>query len=80
MSVPFSIITGKGSTREYVINSNNIYPVSSYTGVPVTLSVSLSSLPPSSNKDFIVFAVNDKPTLSKEYEEKLFGNTRKQEN
>jgi hypothetical protein len=27
-----------------------------------------------------VFAVNDKPTLSKEYEEKLFGNTRKQEN
>ena len=59
MSVPFSIITGKGSTREYVVSSNNVYPVSSYTGMPVTLSVSLSSLPLSADKDFIVFAVND---------------------
>ena len=63
MSVPFSIITGKGNTREYVINSNNIYPVSSYTGVPVTLSVALSSLSPTTNKDFIVFAINDKFVL-----------------
>ena len=63
MSVSFSIITGKGNTREYVVNSNSVYPVSSYTGVPVTLSVSLSSLPLSANKDFIVFAVNDKFVL-----------------
>ena len=63
MSVSFSIITGKGNTREYVVNSNNVYPVSSYTGMPVTLSVSLSSLPLSANKDFIVFAVNDKFVL-----------------
>jgi len=63
MSVSFSIITGKGNTREYVVNSNNVFPVSSYTGTPVTLSVSLSSLPLSANKDFIVFAVNDKFVL-----------------
>ena len=63
MSVPFSIITGKGSTREYVVNSNSVYPVSSYTGVPVTLSVSLSSLPLSANKDLIIFAINDKFVL-----------------
>lgn len=63
MSVPFSIITGLGNTREYVVDSNNVFPVSSYTGVPVTLSVSLSSLPLSANKDFIVFAINDKFVL-----------------
>ena len=63
MSVSFSIITGKGNTREYVVNSNDVFPVSSYTGTPVTLSVSLSSLPLSANKDFIVFAVNDKFVL-----------------
>lgn len=63
MSVPFSIFTGKGNTREYVVNSNSVYPVSSYTGMPVTLSVSLSSLPLSANRDFIVFAVNDKFVL-----------------
>lgn len=59
MSVPFSIITGKGTTREYVVNSNSIYPISSYTGVPVTLQVSLSSLPLSANRDFVIFAIND---------------------
>jgi len=64
MSVNYSIITGKGTTREYVVNSNSVYPVSSYTGVPVTLSVSLSSLPLSANKDFIVFAINDKFVLT----------------
>lgn len=59
MSVPFSIITGKGNTREYVVNSNSVFPVSSYTGMPVTLSVYLSSLPLSANEDFIVFVIND---------------------
>ena len=63
MSVPFSIFTGSISNREYVIDSNNVFPVSSYTGVPVTLNVSVSSLPLSANKDFIVFAVNDKFVL-----------------
>jgi len=59
MSVPFSIITGKGTTREYVVNSNSIYPISSYTGVPVTLQVALTSLPLSTNKDFVIFSIND---------------------
>jgi len=63
MSVTYSITTGKGNTREYVVNSNSVYPVSSYTGVPVTLSVTLSSLPLSADKDFIVFAINDQFVL-----------------
>lgn len=67
MSVPFSIITGKGSTREYVVNSNSIYPISSYTGVPVSLQVSLSSLPSSANKDFIIFAINDNFLIKQNY-------------
>ena len=59
MSVPFTITTGSGTTRDYDIDSNIVYPVSSFTGMPVTLSVSLSELPLSADKDFIVFTIND---------------------
>ena len=63
MSVPYSIITGKGETREYYISSDDVFPLSSYTGVPTKFSVSLFDLPLSADKDFIVFAINDKFVL-----------------
>jgi len=59
MSVPFTITTGAGTTRDYVINSNIVYPVSTFTGMPVTLSVSLTNLPLSADTDFTVFTIND---------------------
>jgi hypothetical protein len=59
MSVQYTITTGKGTTRDYVINSNSVYPISSYTGMPVTLSVNLSNLPISAHNNFIVFSIND---------------------
>ena len=59
MSVPFTITTGAGTTRDYNINSNIVYPVSTFTGMPVTLSVSLTNLPLSADTGFIVFSIND---------------------
>lgn len=59
MSIPFNIVTGYGTTKTYTINSSTVYPISSYTGVPVTLSVDLDVLPLSSSNNFIVFSIND---------------------
>lgn len=59
MSTPFTLTTGIGTTRTYNINSNSVYPISTYTGVPVELSVDLSLLPASAHNDFIVFDINN---------------------
>lgn len=59
MSVNFNIITGKGSTRTYEITNNNIFPLSTYTGVPVTLSVPLSNIPSNYRTDYLAFSIND---------------------
>lgn len=59
MSIPFTLTTGLGTTRTYTVNSNSVYPISTYTGFPVELSVDLSVLPVSAHNDFIIFDINN---------------------
>jgi len=57
--ISFTLTTGLSSTRNYTINSNTVYPVSSYTGFPVTFSVDTTTIPYSAHNDFFIFSIND---------------------
>jgi len=59
MSIPFYITTGKGTTLTRVVDSNNVYSLSTFTGMPVKLSVLQDDIPSSYKKDFIIFEIND---------------------
>ena len=63
MSIPFYITTGKGDTYTREVNSNSVYSLSTFTGMPVKLHVEESDIPPTYKKDFIVFEVNNKLLL-----------------
>ena len=70
MSIPFYITTGKGTTLTRVVDSNNVYSLSTFTGMPVKLSVLQDDIPSSYKKDFIIFEINDNFVLKgndKEY-------------
>jgi len=70
MSIPFYITTGKGTTLTKVVDSNNVYSLSTFTGMPVKLSVLQDDIPSSYKKDFIIFEINDEFVLKgndKEY-------------
>ena len=60
MSIPFNITTGKGTTLTREVDSNSVLYLSSYTGMPVKLSVDVDNLPSSYKKEFIVFEINNK--------------------
>lgn len=57
--ISFTITTGLSATRDYTINSNSVYPISTYTGFPVTLSVDTESIPVSAHNDFFIFSINN---------------------